>query len=81
MKRFLMTSVLTVALANSVMAGDMHGDNSPAPPAPSPTPLGIRSAWAPPMTSTPGDVHTGDSTQPMFDEALSAVLSVFRLVF
>jgi len=80
MKRFVIATALMCALVLPVAAGDIHTTDSQIP-APSPTPQGVRSDWSPVETSTPGDVHTGDSAQPSVQDVLDALLSVFGLVF
>lgn len=77
MKRLLMTLALTSALSVAAMAGDMHGDGAPVSAG---TPQG-NSTSPSPVTPVLGDMHTTDAAQPVFEDALSALLSVLGLVF
>jgi hypothetical protein len=80
MKRLLITLALTTVLSVAAMAGDMHTTDSPAP-APSGTPQGMRTTSPSQTVSVHGDIPTSESTQPVLDGALSALLSVLGLVF
>ena len=79
MKRTLMITTLVVGLTVPVLAGDMSTVDSPAPN-PSPTPQGMRSVSAPPISAL-GEMHVTGSAQPSIEDVLDALLSVFGLVF
>ncbi|HWN08096.1 MAG TPA: hypothetical protein VNO50_02265 [Pyrinomonadaceae bacterium] len=77
MKRLAMAIALTCLLSISVIGGDMHGTDIPAP---TPTPLGMRLESSHLMASMPGESYI-DQQQPTLADALDALLSVFGLVF
>lgn len=80
MRRFLIALALITALSSPLMAGDMHGDGAPLP-VPSPTPQGIRSERSVPTLATFDATLANDSAEPTLEDVLSAMLSVFGLVF
>jgi|GEM_PF-6265351 len=79
MKRLVMAMALVGVFSISGVAGDIHNVDSPAP-APSATPQGMKATSSSPTDLTQAGDSTEDSTESVFDAALSAVLSVIGLV-
>ncbi|MBC8031659.1 MAG: hypothetical protein H7Z16_16360 [Pyrinomonadaceae bacterium] len=75
MKRPVMTMVLTCLLSMSVLAGDVH---TPELPAPAPTPHITASPSETPLAT--GAMATDDVLRQATEAALSALLSVLSFV-
>lgn len=80
MKRLVIATALMCVLVLPAAAGDIHTGDAPIP-GPSPTPQGMRLISPPPSMLVPGDLHGSDPAQPTVNDVLSAILSVFGLVF